>query len=51
MKAVVFQKLTIRKKLSIFLNFRSKFLSRACMGVDFFITLHAFLNIVHKQSL
>ena len=51
MKAVVFQKLTIRKKLSIFLNFRSKFLSRACTCAGFFILLHTFLNIVHKQSL
>ena len=51
MKAVVFQKLIIRKKLPIFLNYRSKFLSRACTCAGFFILLHAFMNLVHKQSL
>lgn len=45
MKADVFQKLIIRKKLPIFLNFRLNLPFRACMCADFFIILHAFLNI------
>ena len=37
--------LTIRKKRPVFLNFRSKIIARACVCVDFFISLYALLNI------